>query len=74
MNSAEMASYLIERSKNLKKFVVEREVPDGFVLHGVTPFDLRIKKNRITCLVYALTEIEAQERVDNYLAGNEKDL
>ena len=73
MNSAELAAHLIERSKNLKKFEIKRELPDGFLLQGIVPFDLRINKNRIICSVYALTEDEANTIVTKFLENNKED-
>lgn len=73
MNSAELAMYIIERSKHLKKFEITRELPDGFLLQGVVPFDLKINKNRIICSVYALTEFEAEQKVTEFLENNNED-
>lgn len=67
MNSAEQASNLIFRAKNLIEFIVETEVPENFRFNGTVPFDITIKDNIITAKVYAIDFDEAVYRLNEYL-------
>lgn len=67
MNSAEMAQDLINRAKNLKEFVIERELPENFEFYGQVPFDISIKDGMGKFKVVALTESDAESEVENYL-------
>jgi quercetin dioxygenase-like cupin family protein len=47
MNSADMATNLIFRAKNLNEFTVTTTVPENFRFNGLVPFDMSIKKGEI---------------------------
>jgi hypothetical protein len=67
MNSAELADYLINRSKNLKTFYIERDLPESFRFRGRVPFDMTVENNIAKFQVYALHEYEANQMVDRFL-------
>ena len=58
---------VINRMKNLRQFTIEVDLPEDFQLHGVMPFDIKIKKNKGWFKLYALTIEEAQEKVDEFI-------
>lgn len=67
MNSADMATNLINRAKNLQEFVVTTDVPDDFRFNGVIPFDMEIKENIIYAKVFGIDFDEAVNTFHTYL-------
>lgn len=67
MNSADMATALIQRAKHLQEFIIETEVPDDFRFNGVIPFDMEIKDGIICAKVYGIDFDEAVYRLNEYL-------
>jgi len=67
MNSADMATNLIFRAKNLNEFTVTTTVPESFRFNGLVPFDLSIKEGQIEAKVWAVDFDEAAQRLDQYL-------
>ena len=67
MNSVDIANNLISRVRNLNEFTVTTEVPDDFCFNGEIPFDMEIKKSRITAKVWAVDFDEAAKRLDDFL-------
>lgn len=60
-------SQIIHRMKNLRLFTVEVDLPTGFELYGVMPFDIAIKENKGRFKVYALTLEEATEKINEFI-------
>lgn len=58
---------VIDRLKNLKEFTIAVDVPEGIRFGGVVPFDATISKNKGTFKVFALTEDEARQKVNEFL-------
>jgi hypothetical protein len=71
MNSADMATQLIFRAKNLQEFVVTTEVPENFRFNGLIPFDMSIKDGQIEARVWAIDFNEAVQRLDEFLQNTE---
>ncbi len=67
MNSADMATNLIFRAKNLQEFTVTTELPDDFAFRGVIPFDMQITGNILEAKVWAIDFDEAVYRLDEFL-------
>ncbi len=67
MNSADMATNLIFRAKNLQEFTVTTELPDDFAFRGVIPFDMQITGNILEAKVWAIDFDEAVNRLDEFL-------
>ncbi len=67
MNSADMATNLIFRAKNLQEFTVTTELPDDFAFRGVIPFDMQIAGNILEAKVWAIDFDEAVNRLDEFL-------
>jgi hypothetical protein len=67
MNSVDMATNLINRAKNLHKYIVETDVPEDFRFNGTVPFDIQIKDNVISAEVYAIDFNEAVTKLDSWL-------
>jgi hypothetical protein len=70
MNSADMATNLIFRAKNLQEFTVVTEVPNGVVFNGVVPFDITIRGTTLEALVWAVDFDEAVHRLNQFLQNN----
>lgn len=67
MNSADMATNLIFRAKNLQEFTVTTELPDGFAFRGVIPFDINITGSILEAKVWAIDFNEAVDRLNEFL-------
>ena len=67
MNSADMATNLIFRAKNLQEFTVTTELPDDFAFRGVIPFDMQITGNILEAKVWAIDFDEAVYRLNEFL-------
>ena len=61
---------ILNRIKNLRQFEVEVDLPDGFHLNGVIPFDMTISQSKGKFRVYASTLAEAKTRVDSFIERN----
>lgn len=71
MNSADMATNLIFRAKNLNEFTVTTTVPENFRFNGLVPFDMSIKEGQIEAKVWALDFDEAVQRLDEFLQNSQ---
>ena len=67
MNSIDMANDLIDRARNLKKFEVKRMLEDGILFNGPVPFDIKGKDDCYWIYAYAVTQEEAEAKVDEWL-------
>ncbi len=67
MNSVDMATNLINRAKNLHKYIVETDVPEDFRFNGTVPFDIQIKDNVISAEVYGIDFNDAVNILDKWL-------
>lgn len=67
MNSADMATNLIFRAKNLQEFTVTTELPDDFAFRGTIPFDMQITGTILEAKVWAVDFNEAVARLDEFL-------
>jgi len=67
MNSADMATNLIFRARNLQEFTVITELPDDFAFHGTIPFDMQITGSILEAKVWAIDFDEAVKRLDEFL-------
>jgi hypothetical protein len=63
MKEAEQA---LNRVMNLDQFIVTFELPEDFCFHGPIPFDLKISEGMGQALVVALTQEEAEDKVQMY--------
>ncbi len=71
MNSADMATNLIFRAKNLQEFTVITELPDDFAFRGVIPFDMQITGNILEAKVWAIDFDEAVYRLNEFLQNTD---
>ena len=67
MNTAKLASKLINRARNLQEFTVVAKLPDDFKFNGVVPFDLTIHNRTASIKVYAVDVDEANNKVDQWM-------
>jgi hypothetical protein len=64
----DLADTLIDRAKNLNKFVVERYMDFPPFIRGSIPFDIQhTQGGPYRIFVYALTQEEANKSVDRWL-------
>lgn len=70
MNTADMATNLINRAKNLQEFTVEVELTEAIAFNGVVPFDMSIKDGILTAKIFALDFDEAVQILSNYLGDH----
>lgn len=71
MNSADMATNLIFRAKNLQEFTVTTELPDDFAFRGTIPFDMQITGTILEAKVWAIDFNEAVSRLNEFLQNHE---
>jgi hypothetical protein len=67
MNSVDIANDLINRAKNLKKFEVKRILENGILFNGSVPFDIKGRDDCYWIYAYAITQEEAEAKVDAWL-------
>jgi hypothetical protein len=67
MNSIELADHLIFRAKNLHEFTVTTPAPKNLKFNGHIPFDISIKDDILSAIVYAVDFDEAATILNNYL-------
>jgi len=66
MNSIDMTNDLINRARNLKKFEVKRMLEDGILFNGPVPFDIKGKDECYWIYAYAVSQEEAEAKVDEW--------
>jgi hypothetical protein len=64
---AEPIAKILDRIKNLKQFEVEVDIPEGFHLDGVIPYDVTISKNKGIFKIFASSKEDAQKQIDSYI-------
>ena len=67
MNSIELADHLIFRAKHLNEFTVTTTVPKNLKFNGHIPFDISVKDDILSAIVYAVDFDEATTILNNYL-------
>jgi hypothetical protein len=67
---AETVMQILNTIKNLRQFEVEVDLPEGFHLNGVIPFDMTISQNKGKIKVFASSLEDATTRVNNYIQRN----
>jgi hypothetical protein len=69
MNTNDLTQQIIERAKNLKKFVVQRDF-DQIPL-GIVKFDVQHSQGELARIfVYALNQEEAEQIVDEWFSDD----
>ncbi len=69
MNTDDLTQQIIERAKNLKKFVVQRDF-DQIPL-GIVKFDVQHSQGELARIfVHALTQEEAEQMVDEWFSDD----
>lgn len=54
--------------RQLREFIIDVEIPDGKVLHGMIPYDVTISKNKGKIKVYAVSKEEAEQKIQEFLS------
>jgi len=69
MNTNELTQQIIERAKNLKKFVVQRDFDQ--IPPGIVKFDVQHSQGELARIfVHALTQEEAEQMVDEWFSDD----
>lgn len=61
---------ILKELKKLREFNVDVDVPEGFQISGVIPFDASISGNKGTFKVLATSFEEAEKRIQDYILKN----
>jgi hypothetical protein len=70
MNAAQDSADFITRVMNLKEFEVKRLLDEPLAFRGgVVPFDIRASQDCAWFKVLALTQKEAEDKVDHWLTS-----
>lgn len=67
---AQLVMEILNRIKNLRQFDIEVDLPDGFHLNGVIPFDMTISQSKGKFKVYADSLADAKTKVDSFIQRN----
>ena len=67
---ADITKQVLDRIMKLKEYTVRIRVEEGWLPHGVVPFDIKIKNCIATVKIPALSKSEAQQKVQDYIDGN----
>jgi hypothetical protein len=71
---ADITKQVLDRIMKLKEYTVRIRVEEGWLPHGVVPFDIKIKNCIATVKIPALSKSEAQQKVQDYIDGkNDED-
>jgi hypothetical protein len=71
---ADITKQVLDRIMKLKEYTVRIRVEEGWLPHGVVPFDIKIKNCIATVKIPALSKAEAQQKVQDYIDGkNDED-
>jgi len=54
--------------KNLREYIIDVDIPEGKVLHGVIPYDVTISKNKGRIKVFASSKEEAERQIKEFLS------
>lgn len=54
--------------RQLREFIIDVEIPDGKILHGMIPYDVTISKNKGKIKVYAVSKEEAEQKIQEFLS------
>jgi len=65
--TSETINQVIHRMKNMREYIVNVDIPEGFQLNGVMPFDANINGSKGRFKIYAVSKEEAEQRINEYL-------
>lgn len=69
----EIADALFNRikSRDMQFYEVKRDVQSGWLPNGVAPFNIRCRNGVATFIVYASSQVDAEDQVTNWLEKDE---
>jgi len=73
MNSVDLANNLITRAMNLQLFEVKRMLDGPLEFNGSVPFDIRANQECAWFNVYAVSQKEAEAKVDAWFDRTDLD-
>lgn len=65
-----MSSPILDQLNKLREFEIEVDIPLGFTLPGVVPFDASISENRGKFKVFAVSFSAAEQKIKDYITKN----
>lgn len=65
-----MATTILDQLNRLREFDIEVDIPEGFSLPGITPFNATISENKGKFKVLATSFAEAEQKIKDYIAKN----
>jgi len=61
---------ILDRISKLREFEVDVDLPEGFRLSGVMPFNATLNANKGKFKVFAISFAEAEQKIKDYIAKN----
>lgn len=61
---------ILDQLNKLREFDIEVDIPEGFHLPGIIPFNASINENKGTFKVFATSFTEAEQKIKDYIAKN----
>jgi hypothetical protein len=61
---------ILDRISKLREFEVDVDLPEGFRLSGVMPFNATLSKTKGKFKVFAISFAEAEQKINEYIAKN----
>ena len=66
---ADITKQILDRIMKLKSYTVSVPVEEGWLPHGVVPFDIKIKNCIATVTLPALSRKEAKQKLQDFING-----
>lgn len=63
-----MATTILDQLNRLREFDIEVDIPEGFSLPGIIPFNATINENKGQFRVFATSFAEAEKKIKDYIA------
>lgn len=63
-------TFILDQLNKLREFEIDVDIPEGFTLPGVIPFNATINENRGKFRVFATSFTEAEQKIKDYIAKN----
>lgn len=61
-------TFVLDQLNRLREFDIEVDIPEGFTLPGVIPFNATINENKGKFRVLATSFAEAEQKIKDYIA------
>jgi hypothetical protein len=68
---SDITKQVLDRIMKLKLYTVSVPVEEGWLPHGIVPFDIKIKNCILTVKIPALSRVEAKQKLQDYINGKD---